>query len=164
MIDKTIFINKLKLSNRISVSPMCQYSADMHGNPSVWHFEHLNNLSRLGAGLLMVESTAVSKEARITLSDLVLSNEKNYLSFKKLVKFIKKKKKIKVGIQISHAGRKGSSFVPWKKSNSPLLKNSWQTYSSSAIPKDKHWPKPKELNHKQIKKIKLDYMIFIMSM
>lgn len=157
MIDREIIINKIKLLNRISISPMCQYSADRHGNPSSWHYQHLGNLSQLGAGLLMLESTSISNEGRITLNDLVLSNKKNYLSFCNLVKFLKKKSDIKIGIQISHAGRKGSSYIPWKKANSPLKKNNWKTYSASAIAKDKHWPVPSELNDKKIKKIINDF-------
>ena len=57
---KEFKINKIKLDNRICVSPMCQYSAK-NGNPSKWHYSHLKKLMQAGAGLMMIESTAVSK-------------------------------------------------------------------------------------------------------
>ena len=90
MILKKIKINKVILQNRIIVGPMCQYSAN-NGKPSKWHFEHLKNLSKLGAGLLMIESTAVSKSARISNKDLQLSNASQQASFFKLLKYLKQK-------------------------------------------------------------------------
>ena len=156
-------LNKFKIRkkifrNRISVAPMCQYSAD-NGNPSNWHFSHLEKLSQSGAGVLMVESTAVSKEGRITKKDLTLINKKNENEFKKLVNYIKSSSDILLGIQISHAGRKGSAEVPWIKSNTPLSKKqgSWVTLAPSKIKRDIKWPLPKELSVKEIKKIRTQF-------
>ena len=86
----------------------------------------------------MVESTAVSKEGRITKKDLTLINKKNENEFKKLVNYIKSSSDILLGIQISHAGRKGSAEVPWIKSNTPLSKKqgSWATLAPSKIKRD----------------------------
>ena len=83
MILKKIKLNKVTLINRVIVGPMCQYSA-ASGVPSNWHYDHLKKLSKLGAGLLILESTAVSKSARITKHDLVLQNNFHKKSFKKL--------------------------------------------------------------------------------
>ena len=58
-------INSVKLKNRLIVGPMCQYSAK-NGAPTEWHYNHYKKLSKLGAGLVILESTAVSKEGRIT--------------------------------------------------------------------------------------------------
>ena len=67
---------------------------------------------------------------------------------------LKKKNNIKLGIQISHSGRKGSSHIPWEKYNSPLKgKNSWQTYAPSVIKRDDHWPSPKKITLAKIKKL-----------
>ena len=133
---------------------MCQYSAE-NGSPSIWHYNHLLSLINSGAAMVMIESTAVSKSGKITHKDLSLSNSIQERNFKKLFQFLKKSKDIPIGIQISHSGRKGSSFVPWIKKNTPLGKNNkrWQTYSASEIKRDKHWPKPKKLNRKNIIKI-----------
>ncbi len=151
MIFKEIKINKIKLKNRIVVSPMCQYSAK-NGEPTKWHFEHLSKLARSGAGLLMIESTAVSNNGKITHSDLCLSNKKQEKKFKQLKKSLNNISNIPLGIQISHSGRKGSSFIPWVKSNKALNRKnkSWQTFAPSPIKRDKSWPIPKSFKKKQI--------------
>jgi 2,4-dienoyl-CoA reductase-like NADH-dependent reductase (Old Yellow Enzyme family) len=118
---KPIKIKSIILPNRVSVGSMCQYSAD-NGNPSLWHYGHLQNLALSGAGLLMLESTAVSMEGRISKKDLTLVNNKNFKNFLKLRKYLKSISEIPVGIQISHSGRKGSAHVPWVKSNTSLKK------------------------------------------
>jgi 2,4-dienoyl-CoA reductase-like NADH-dependent reductase (Old Yellow Enzyme family) len=148
-------INNIQLPNRITVAPMCQYSG-INGNPTNWHYGHLQQLSLTGAGLLTIESTAVSYDGRITLGDLVLKDKKNEKELKKLINHIKKYSKIPLGIQISHAGRKGSSEIPWIKPNCPLKKK-WITYAPSSIKKDIGWPIPKELNFNEIQKIIKDF-------
>ena len=75
-----------------------------------------------GASTLMLESTAVSSEGRISTKDLTLKNKVNEKKFKKIINLLKKFSDIKIGIQISHSGRKGSSYAPWIKSNTPLKK------------------------------------------
>ena len=91
---------------------MCQYSAT-NGNPSKWHYGHLQQLATSGAGMLMFESTAINNQGRITLRDLTLINNKNENSINKLVLYLRTISNIPLGLQISHAGRKGSSQVPW---------------------------------------------------
>lgn len=153
------FRNKI-LKNRIVVSPMCQYSS-RGGYPSKWHYNHLLKLITSGAGILTLESTAVSNTGKITHQDLCLSNKFQKKKFGDLIKFLKfYEKNVPICLQISHAGRKGSSFVPWIKSNTPLNKKnkSWQTFSASNIKKDKNWPIPKSLNKKEIKKIISDFV------
>lgn len=154
---KEIEINNQTFNNRYVVSPMCQYSAK-NGNPSEWHYFHLLKLAFSGAGMLMMESTAVSNEGRITLNDLTIKNNSNERSLKKLLTFLKKFSDIKIGIQISHAGRKGSSYVPWIKQNYPLNNKGWNTVAPSAIKRDKHWPTPKKLTLEKINKIKKDFL------
>lgn len=158
MIFKEIKINKVKLKNRIVVSPMCQYSGK-NGEPTNWHFNHLSKLANSGAGLLMIESTAVSNNGKITHADLCLSNDKQEKKFKQLKKELNNISKIPIGIQISHAGRKGSSFIPWIKANKPLDKKnkSWQTYAPSPVRRDKNWPIPKSFKKKQILNLVRDF-------
>ena len=153
MIFKSLKINKITLKNRIIVSPMCQYSSK-NGSPSRWHYKHLENLASTGTSMVLLESTAVDKQGKISEADMCLYNSTQEKNLKKLIKFLKSKNNIKYGIQISHSGRKGSSHKPWIKHNSPLPKNrSWKTISASAIPRDKKWPKPLEMTKLQIKKI-----------
>jgi 2,4-dienoyl-CoA reductase-like NADH-dependent reductase (Old Yellow Enzyme family) len=159
MILKKFFIQNKILRNRIAISPMCQYSANKDGSPSCWHYNHLRKLIDVGAGMLVLESTAVSRDARITNKDLTLSSINNMNKFKDLLSKLKKKNSTLILIQLSHAGRKGSSYVPWDKKNTPLINGKkWQTYSASQIRKDKGWPTPKSLNISQISKIKRNFI------
>ena len=136
---------------------MCQYSAQ-NGKPSKWHYNHLNKLCKTGAGLVMLESTAVNKQGRISKKDLVLENNIQAKSLKKIVLNLKRNK-VKLGLQISHSGRKGSTNLPWIKKGAPLKKNegSWRTISPSEIKRDKNWPLPKEMSKKEIKKVLNDF-------
>lgn len=157
MLFNKLKINKVFLKNRIVISPMCQYSA-INGSPTLWHYNHLSKLACTGAAMLMIESTAVNKNGKISHKDLCLSNKKQEYNLKKLKNHLQKISDISLGIQISHAGRKGSSMVPWVKSNSPIKKkNSWQTYAPSSIKRSKNWPIPKSLTSKQIRKIIVDF-------
>lgn len=150
MIFNKLKINKTILNNRIVISPMCQYSAN-NGSPSLWHYKHLSSLSASGAAMIILESTAVEKNGRISINDLCLYNQNHKKNLKKLINFIKKKFNIKLGIQISHAGRKGSSNIPWIKHNEPLKKNkSWKTFAPSPIKRDKNWPTPHEMSKRDI--------------
>ena len=158
MILKGIQIRKSFLDNRVIIGPMCQYSA-YKGMPSKWHYKHLGSLTKLGASLLMIESTAVSKSGRITRKDLELNNVAHSKAFFKLLKKIKKNN-TKIGIQISHSGRKGSSEIPWIKSNKSISKSKggWLTYAPSPIRRSTNWPVPKKLSLKEIKKIKKNFV------
>ena len=86
---KKFNIGKEQLDNRICIAPMCQYSSN-NGNPSKWHYDHLGSLMKAGAGLLLIESTAVSKNGRISKKDLTLCNNNNFRKFKKLINYLKK--------------------------------------------------------------------------
>mgnify|MGYP001170732843 CR=1 FL=1 len=155
---KKFYLNKEKLNNRVCIAPMCQYSAN-NGNPSNWHYSHLTKLMQAGSGLLMIESTAVSKEGMISKKDLALKDKKNFIAFKNLFNHLKKISETKIGIQLSHSGRKGSSELPWIKSNFPLKKSKgWKTIAPSKIKRDKHWPYPEEATLKDINKIKKDFI------
>ena len=155
---KSLKVGKILLNNRICIAPMCQYSAK-DGNPSKWHYLHLAKLMRAGAGMMLIESTSVSKIGRISDKDLTLINKNNATNFSKLVKELRKISSTKIGVQLSHSGRKGSSMVPWKKSNFPLKnKKGWKTLSPSNLKRDKHWPNPKEMIKKDIDIVKNNFI------
>lgn len=148
---KKIKINKVVLNNRVIVGPMCQYSSS-NGSPSKWHYGHLQSLAQSNAGMVMMESTAVSAKGRITKKDLTLINKKNEKDLKELVSYIKSFCNVPIGIQLSHSGRKGSAKIPWIKSNTSLNKKEgkWETFAPSSIKRDKNWPLPKEMSQKDI--------------
>ena len=101
----------LTIKNRISMSPMCQYSAE-NGLPNDWHLVHYGSHAIGGAGLIIIEATAISPEGRISPGDLGLWNPEQMLEFKKINAFIKSQGSA-TGIQLAHAGRKASTPVHW---------------------------------------------------
>ncbi len=157
---KPINIAGQYLKNRLVAAPMCQYSST-NGEPSAWHRRHLGTLAISGVGMLMVESTAVSRKARISSKDLVLENEKQVFAFSNLLKEIKTLSDIPIALQISHAGRKGSVNVPWEKNGSSLDQNQggWETISASSIARDKGWQKPRQMNIDEIKETVNDFAL-----
>jgi 2,4-dienoyl-CoA reductase-like NADH-dependent reductase (Old Yellow Enzyme family) len=105
-------LRDLQLANRIVVSPMCQYSAEQ-GRATDWHMLHLGHLALSGAGLLCIEATAVEPEGRITPGDLGLWDDQTQAALARVLKAIRAYAPIPVAMQLAHAGRKGSSHVPW---------------------------------------------------
>ncbi len=103
----------LTLPNRIVIAPMCQYSAE-NGDATDWHMIHLGHLSLSGAGLLILEATAVEAVGRITAADLGLYSDSNEAALKKVLSAIRRYSTIPVGVQLAHAGRKASSAPPWE--------------------------------------------------
>lgn len=126
------------IKNRIFVSPMCQYSA-VDGMPNDWHLVHLGTRAVGGAGLVMVEATAVVAEGRITNGCLGIWSDAHTQAFKPITAFIKQQGAVPA-IQIAHAGRKASSDLPWKGGAFIRAEDGgWQTVAPSAIPfTDKH--------------------------
>ena len=105
-------IGKLNLDNRIIVAPMCQYSAQ-EGTAGDWHLMHLGSLAISGAGLLVLEATAVLPDARITPQCLGLYSDHNERGLARVLDAVRAFSPIKIGMQLAHAGRKASSRAPW---------------------------------------------------
>ncbi|QDK38711.1 NADH:flavin oxidoreductase/NADH oxidase [Bdellovibrio sp. NC01] len=149
-------LRSLTLKNRIAVSPMCQYSAK-DGVPNSWHMVHLGSRAVGGAGLIIVEATGVSPEARISPGDLGLWNDQQTESFKPIVSFIKENGAV-AGIQLAHAGRKASTDVPWRggKGLTPQQEG-WQTLAPSAISYSDKYTMPKEMSTDEIEQMIQDF-------
>ncbi len=127
-------IGALQLANRIVVAPMCQYSADQ-GRASDWHLMHLGQLAISGAGLLIVEATAVCPEGRITPHDLGLYDESTQLALARVLASVRAYADIPICVQLAHAGRKASSYAPWD--GGGLIDQDaggWQTFAPSGLP------------------------------
>lgn len=120
-----------QLSNRIIVSPMCQYSAH-DGCANQWHLKHWSTLAGSGAGLIMIEATGVLRHGRITHGCLGLYSDENELALKQALAFSRHAGAAPFGIQLNYAGRKGSARVPWQ-GGAPLQadEDAWGTLSSS---------------------------------
>ncbi len=119
--------------NRLWLSPMCQYSAQ-DGIPDNWHLVHLGARASGGFGLIFAEATAVSAEARISLGDTGLWNDRQEAAWKEIVDFVHDRG-TKIGIQLSHAGRKSSLRVPWDTGAGPLpaAEGGWTPLSASPL-------------------------------
>jgi 2,4-dienoyl-CoA reductase-like NADH-dependent reductase (Old Yellow Enzyme family) len=139
-------IGKLELANRIAVSPMCQYSA-VDGTMTDWHLQHLANLALSGASLLIVEATGVTSDGRISLGCAGLYSDDNEQAMKRVIGFVRSISPVKLGIQLGHAGRKGSSHRPWQ-GRGPLKpeEGAWPTLAPSAVPLAPGWPTPRALD------------------
>ena len=150
-----IQLGGLTLSNRIVVAPMCQYSAD-DGSMSDWHFGHLASLAISGAGLLVIEATAVTRHGRISHGCTGLYSDRNESSIKRVVDHCRRLTKNPIGIQLAHAGRKASTHVPWE-GRSALGPNEdpWDTVGPSALPYDARpgWHTPHAATIDEIKAI-----------
>ena len=133
------------LENRIAVSPMCMYSAE-DGLIGDWHLVHLGSRAMGGAGLIMTESTAISADGRITLGCAGMYNDNHVAAWKRVVDFVHDNSYSKIGMQISHAGRKASTRLQWEGGEqAPLSSGAWDIISASPIPYSASNPTPKEM-------------------
>ncbi|WP_144633403.1 NADH:flavin oxidoreductase/NADH oxidase [Bordetella genomosp. 13] len=129
-----ITFGNVTLDNRIVIAPMCQYSAQ-EGCATDWHMIHLGHLALSGAGLLIVEATAVEADGRITPGDVGLWSDQTEAALAKVVHAIRRHSPIKLGIQLGHAGRKASSQAPWDGGQQiPLAEGGWIAHAPSAVP------------------------------
>jgi 2,4-dienoyl-CoA reductase-like NADH-dependent reductase (Old Yellow Enzyme family) len=150
-------VRAVTLRNRIGVSPMCQYSA-ADGVANDWHFVHLGSRAVGGAGLVIVEATAVAPEGRITPGCLGLWNEKQIGPLARIAKFLKQHGAV-AGIQIAHAGRKASAALPWQGgAHLSEPQGGWQTIAPSAIPFGGELPKvPRAMTVADIARVQNDF-------
>lgn len=143
-------LRELTFKNRIFVSPMCQYSAN-EGVPNEWHFVHLGSRAVGGAALVMVEATAVSPEGRISPADTGLWTDEQKGAFKKIADFVKGQG-ARIGIQLAHAGRKGSTKVTWEgEGKIELAEGGWTPIAPSAIPFSEKYLVPREMTKQDIR-------------
>jgi anthraniloyl-CoA monooxygenase len=126
-------LRSLVLANRVVVSPMCQYSAE-DGTPGDWHLVHLGSRAIGGAGLVMTEMTDVSREGRISPGCTGMYKPEHVTAWKRIVDFVHGASPARIGIQLAHAGRKGSTRRLWEGIDEPLVEGNWPLISASPIP------------------------------
>ncbi|MGQ7945730.1 NADH:flavin oxidoreductase/NADH oxidase [Flavobacterium sp. WC2509] len=151
-------IKSISLKNRITISPMCQYSGE-DGFANDWHLVHLGSRATGGAGLIIQEATAVSPEGRISPEDLGLWSDEHIQKLQSITKFIISQGAIP-GIQLAHSGRKASVSAPWK-GNKKLAQNEggWETVAPSAIGYHDNEPAPTALDKTGIEKVITDFKL-----
>lgn len=130
-----ITIRDLVIPNRIWLPPMCQYSVDARdGVPTDWHLVHLGARAVGGFGLIIAEATAVVPEGRITPQDTGLWNDAQAAAWRRITDFIRTQG-ARSGVQLQHAGRKGSTYRPWdaQRGTIPAEDGGWTPVGPSAI-------------------------------
>ena len=152
-------LKDVTLRNRIAIPPMCQYMAE-NGMVNDWHLVHLAGLARGGAGLVVVEATAVSPEGRITPGCAGIWSDAHAQAFVPMVKAIKDAGSVP-GIQIAHAGRKASANRPWEGDDHIPEGNpaGWQTIAPSPVAFGANLPKvPKQMSLEDIARVRQDFV------
>ena len=145
-------LRDLELSNRVVVSPMCQYSAT-DGTPDDWHLVHLGSRAVGGAALVFAEATAVSADGRITLGCTGMYAEEHVAAWKRIVDFTHTHTRAKIGIQLGHAGRKASCHLPWEGDKPLSDARAWPTIGPSAQPFAPGWHVPREMTRADMQRV-----------
>jgi 2,4-dienoyl-CoA reductase-like NADH-dependent reductase (Old Yellow Enzyme family) len=119
--------------NRVWAAPMCQYSS-VDGHPTDWHLVHLGGIARGGAGAVIAEATAVRPDGRISPEDAGLWNDEQAADYARITEFVRGQGAVP-GIQLAHAGRKASTYAPWRgRGTVPADAGGWPTVAPSAVP------------------------------
>lgn len=147
-------MGQLELTNRIVIAPMCQYSGE-DGCPTDWHVMHYGQFAASGAGLLIIEATAVVPEGRITPFCLGLWSDATEAAFARVLGAVRKYSAMPIGIQLAHAGRKASSRAPWEGGTlmSPA-EGGWRPQAPSAIAHGDNEVAPESLDEAGIARLR----------
>jgi len=125
-------LRDMELDNRVVVSPMAQYSA-ADGMPDNWHLVHYGRMATGGAGLVYTEMTCPSADARISPGCTGMWSDAQAEAWREITEFVHEHSHSKICMQIGHAGRKGSTRVPWEGMDQPLETGNWPIVSASPI-------------------------------
>jgi 2,4-dienoyl-CoA reductase-like NADH-dependent reductase (Old Yellow Enzyme family) len=142
-------IRDITFRNRLAVSPMCQYSSE-DGFANDWHLVHLGSRAVGGAALVMMEASAVEARGRISPQDNGIWKDEHIEFLARIATFLRQQGAV-AGIQLAHAGRKGSTRRPWDgRGMVPVDAGGWQPVAPSALPFDPGDPAPAELTRAEI--------------
>ena len=147
-------IRGVALRNRIAMSPMCMYSS-RDGFVSDWHTVHYPTRAVGGAGLVILEATAVEERGKISPLDLGIYRDEHVEGLKKIVRLCKEFG-AKVGIQLAHAGRKAEDYPPWEREK-VKVRGSKNAIAPSPLPFGKNWLAPREMTKEDIEEVKNSY-------
>jgi anthraniloyl-CoA monooxygenase len=136
---------------------MCQYRAE-DGLPNDWHLVHLASRAIGGAGLVMTEMTDVSREGRISPGCAGMYLPDHVAGWQRIVEFVHRESEAKIGIQLSHAGRKGSTRLLWEGEDEPLPEGNWPLIAPSPIPYRPHNQTPREMTRGDMDQVTIDFI------
>ena len=145
-------LRDIELKNRVVVSPMCEYSA-VDGHPQPWHLVHLGSRAVGGASLVFTEATAVEARGRISPEDAGIYLDSHVASWRPIAQFIRSQGAV-AGMQLAHAGRKGSTCAPWLGGKKvPLEAGGWEPVAPSAAAFSDDYPMPRALTPNEISEV-----------
>lgn len=150
-------LRDLLLPNRVVVSPMCQYAA-RDGTPDDWHLVHLGSRAVGGAGLVMTEMTDVSAEGRISPGCAGLYRPEHMDAWRRIVDFVHRNTAAAIGVQLGHAGRKGSTRVAWEGMDAPLDSGNWPLLAPSPISWSPANQVPREMTRTDMDVVRDDFV------
>ncbi|WP_432565186.1 bifunctional salicylyl-CoA 5-hydroxylase/oxidoreductase [Kineococcus sp. SYSU DK003] len=145
-------IGPLRLPNRVVVSPMDVYSA-VDGVVNDFHLVHLGSKALGGAGLVMTEMVCVAPEARITPGCSGLWNDEQTRAYRRVTDFVHERSAAKIGVQLGHAGRKGSTRLMWEGIDQPLTEDNWEVVGPSALPYGEGCHVPREVDREDLRRV-----------
>jgi anthraniloyl-CoA monooxygenase len=146
-------LGRLELANRVIVSPMDMYSA-RDGVPGDFHLVHLGSKALGGAGLVMTEMVCVSPTGRITPGCTGIYTAEQEESWQRVTEFVHGRTRAKIGIQIGHSGRKGSTRLMWEGMDDPLPEGNWEVCGPSPVPYGAASQTPRELTTAELEQIR----------
>ena len=149
-------LRDLVVTNRVAVSPMCQYTAE-DGMPNDWHLVHIGSRAMGGAGLVFTEMTDVSAEGRISPFCTGLYRPEHAAAWRRIVDFVHANTTAKIAVQLGHAGRKASTQRMWEGDNQPLPAGNWPVIAPSPIPYFPHSQVPKEMTRADMDRVVADH-------
>ncbi|SES48707.1 anthraniloyl-CoA monooxygenase [Streptomyces sp. yr375] len=150
-------LGRLELRNRVIVSPMDMYSA-VDGVPGDFHLVHLGSKAMGGAGLVMTEMVCVSPEGRITPGCTGLWSDEQRDSWRRIVSYVHERSTARIGLQLGHAGRKGSTRLMWEGMDDPLPDGNWEITGPSPLPYGPASAVPREVTRADLDRITADFV------
>jgi anthraniloyl-CoA monooxygenase len=150
-------LRELVLANRVVVSPMCQYSAE-DGTPGEWHLVNLGSRAVGGAALVVAEMTDVSREGRISPGCTGMYKPEHVTAWRRIVEFVHRHSRARIGLQLAHAGRKGATRRLWEGIDEPLDEGAWPLLSASPIPYLSHGQTPREMDRRDMDEVREQFV------
>ena len=143
--------------NRVVVSPMAMYSCE-DGTPNDFYLVHLGARAQGGAGLIFTEMTNVSRDARISLGCAGMYKEEHVAGWLRIVDFVHRYTLAKIGLQLGHAGPKGSTQLGWEQPDEPLPEGNWPLVAPSAVPYGPDNQVPREMTRADMDRVRDDFV------
>jgi anthraniloyl-CoA monooxygenase len=134
---------------------MCQYSCE-DGTPTDWHLVHLGSRAVGGAGLVFAEATHVAPDARISPGCAGMYKPEHVGAWSRVVEFVHRHTRARIGMQLAHAGRKGSCSVPWR-GDRPLAEGGWPVLGPSPLPYAAGWPVPRPMERADMERVREEF-------